>query len=510
MVPEGFTQTKDLTGQALPDATINIIDLTTGAIIATTTTDATGYYQVAVPPGGPDLLEAVKGSVKLEQITCQVEVGIEYDLGTADCVSTSAALIAQAMMDAGDNPADINCADIIADSNFDDVSGIVCATIKAGGDPTVSAAVQQAVEDFLNPPASASTPNPTPTPLSDAKAITAFDFKALEPNVIGAIDEGAKTIALTVPFGTNVNALVPTIVHTGKSVSPASGEEKDFTSPVIYSVTADDTSTQAYLITVTEAAAVIDIAAIPGVTVPATGATPVTTITPTAQYAGTVAWSVAWNPDDLFQSLVFYIATITLTPKSGFILTGVAEDFFTVAGAVATNPIDSGEVTARFLVVGASYGGGKVAYILQSGDPGYVAGEQHGLIATTDDQSNIVWATTTNDSDAVPGGTLITIGSGSANTDKIIVQNGAGSTYAAGLARAYDGGGYSDWFLPSKNELNKLYDNRVAIGGFADRLYWSSSETIAEYAWSQDFLNGDQYGGYDKYNTFRIRAVRAF
>ena len=162
MVPEGTTQAKDLTGQALPDATINIIDLTTGAIIATTTTDATGYYQVAVPPGGPYLLEAVKGSVKLEQITCQVEVGIEYDLGTADCVSTSAALIAQAMMDAGDNPADINCADIIADSNFDDVSGIVCATIKAGGDPTVSAAVQQAVEDFLNPPAT--TPSPAPTP----------------------------------------------------------------------------------------------------------------------------------------------------------------------------------------------------------------------------------------------------------------------------------------------------------------------------------------------------------
>ena len=60
MVPEGTLKAKDLVGQTLPDATVNIIDLTTGAIIATTTTDATGHYQVSVPPGGPYLLEAVK------------------------------------------------------------------------------------------------------------------------------------------------------------------------------------------------------------------------------------------------------------------------------------------------------------------------------------------------------------------------------------------------------------------------------------------------------------------
>ena len=67
IVPEGSAQTKDLTGQALPDATVNIIDLSTGDIIATTTTDANGYYQVFVPAGGPYLLEAVKDGVKLEQ-----------------------------------------------------------------------------------------------------------------------------------------------------------------------------------------------------------------------------------------------------------------------------------------------------------------------------------------------------------------------------------------------------------------------------------------------------------
>jgi len=163
LVPEGTILSKDLTGQALPDATVNIINLETGAIIATATTDANGYYQISVDAGGPYLLEAIKGEVKLQQITPQVELGKEYDLGTTDCTTTAAALIAQAMMDAGDNPADIDCASIMADPNFNDVSNIVCNTIQAGGDPTVSVAIQQAVEDFLNPPAPAPAPAPAPT-----------------------------------------------------------------------------------------------------------------------------------------------------------------------------------------------------------------------------------------------------------------------------------------------------------------------------------------------------------
>jgi len=69
IVPEGSVQTKDLTGQALPDATVNIIDPATGDIIATTTTDVNGYYQVFVPAGGPYLLEAIKDGIKVQQVT---------------------------------------------------------------------------------------------------------------------------------------------------------------------------------------------------------------------------------------------------------------------------------------------------------------------------------------------------------------------------------------------------------------------------------------------------------
>jgi uncharacterized repeat protein (TIGR02543 family) len=98
-------------------------------------------------------------------------------------------------------------------------------------------------------------------------------------------------------------------------------------------------------------AAVIDIAAIPGVTAPVTGAVPVATITATAQYTGTVAWAPAANP---FAGSTVYTATITLTPTAGYTLTGVAANFFTVAGATATNAADSGVVSAVFPATAAA------------------------------------------------------------------------------------------------------------------------------------------------------------
>jgi len=91
---------------------------------------------------------------------------------------------------------------------------------------------------------------------------------------------------------------------------------------------------------------VVDIAAIPGVTAPSGGATPVTAITATAQYTGTVSWAPAHDP---FQGETAYTATITLTAKEGFTFTGVAANFFTVSDATTvTNAADSGEVTAVF------------------------------------------------------------------------------------------------------------------------------------------------------------------
>jgi len=86
-----------------------------------------------------------------------------------------------------------------------------------------------------------------------AKAMTAFSFAS--PAAEGVINEAAGTVAVTLPSGTSPTALTPTIVHTGASVSPASGVARDFTTPVTYLVTAADGSTKAYRVTVTIASA---------------------------------------------------------------------------------------------------------------------------------------------------------------------------------------------------------------------------------------------------------------
>ncbi len=68
--------------------------------------------------------------------------------------------------------------------------------------------------------------------------------------------------------------------------------------------------------------------------------------------------------------------------------------------------------------------------------------------------------------------------------------------------------GYSDWFLPDKEQLNQLYLQRDAVGGFADDIYWSATEYDANYAWTKGFDDGDQKG-YSKDFSGRVRAVRA-
>lgn len=86
---------------------------------------------------------------------------------------------------------------------------------------------------------------------------------------------------------------------------------------------------------------------------------------------------------------------------------------------------------------------------------------------------------------------------------------------AANLANAYAGGGKTDWFLPSKDELNELYILRNIVGGFErrpggeDPYYWSSSQHSLDRAWYQHFDGYLQADG-DKVFPLRVRPVRAF
>jgi hypothetical protein len=137
------------------------------------------------------------------------------------------------------------------------------------------------------------------------------------------------------------------------------------------------------------------------------------------------------------------------------------------------------------------------------------------LIAAAADQNGgaaMAWSNITNVAvGASAQGTAI--GTGRANTTAIINQVGHTASAAkvcADYTVTVNSVTYDDWYLPSKDELNKLYINRVAIVGFASVYYWSSSEISATNAWSQSFATGIPDGGAKKGYSGRVRAVRAF
>ena len=167
--------------------------------------------------------------------------------------------------------------------------------------------------------------------------------------------------------------------------------------------------------------------------------------------------------------------------------------------------------------LGDPYQGGIIFYILQVGDPGYDANVQHGFIAALSDQSTgAPWGCLGTEIGA--GAQGIALGTGKTNTAAII----AGCTtigIAAQLCSSLNSGGYTDWYLPSFNELTQLYNNQSYVGNLGINVaYWSSSEyyggstfNAQNLAYVFGFYSSGSGGGPDtKANTYNVRAIRSF
>jgi uncharacterized protein YjdB len=123
--------------------------------------------------------------------------------------------------------------------------------------------------------------------------------------------------------------------------------------------------------------------------------------------------------------------------------------------------------------------------------------------APSDLSTAMAWC---NDVSSAVGANGYVVGTGNANT---VAMDTACTSGAGQSAADYTNNGYSDWYLPSLNELTEMFDRRVAIGGFATASYWSSSEENGEFAKRLGFPDGGM-SGHVKYQGFRVRPVRAF
>ena len=178
--------------------------------------------------------------------------------------------------------------------------------------------------------------------------------------------------------------------------------------------------------------------------------------------------------------------------------------------AYATNSVGTAygeQITFKTLSsisLGQEYGGGIIIYIDNTG--------QHGLIAAKTDQiSSIQWY---NGSFVITGATDKSIGSGQDNTNKIISALGQGD-YAASLCDKLSLNGYSDWFLPSQNELTELLKSYEVLGINKYDYYWSSTDSgctspgiSGGCAYCRSYSNGASWEGVNSKN--KVRAIRKF
>jgi hypothetical protein len=215
-----------------------------------------------------------------------------------------------------------------------------------------------------------------------------------------------------------------------------------------------------------------------------------------------------------------YYLGIELNTGTSYVAMGTTQ-LLSVPYALHANTANSTTSNSGGLThyVGELFGGGIVVSVWKTN------GVEHGLIASLNDLSAGIQWTIPAFQDIEIGPSAQSTRDGLANTNAIVAQAGAGTSYAAGLCKAYNAGGFNDWYLPALNEL-KQCDNSFQIvnevlgdtNGFQVSntvffIYWSSTESASGNAWGK-VLGGGFTDCFlcneGKFGNRLVRAVRRF
>jgi hypothetical protein len=268
-LPGTGSSSKDITGYTpIPGATVTVID--SEGNTHTTLTDSNGFYSfgnISVKANAIiNVTKDIEGGGKIvfmEVIPKTLSPEENFYAGIADAESTALALVIEALINLGQPQEEIDLEEIISVSGFASLEEAVRQAQSNNQDILILSSIitqAQAIADYIvNPPSP--TPSPTPVP-SSAKEITVCKFEAgkntaLSADVAGTIDSTNYTVSLTVPYGTGVTSLVATFTlskgataKVGADPQTSGTTPNDFTSPVTYTVTAEDDSTQNWIVNV--------------------------------------------------------------------------------------------------------------------------------------------------------------------------------------------------------------------------------------------------------------------
>lgn len=166
--------------------------------------------------------------------------------------------------------------------------------------------------------------------------------------------------------------------------------------------------------------------------------------------------------------------------------------------------------------IGEHYSGGVIFYLFQPNDNRYVNGELHGIVASDSDLGQYKFGCSGNEIQ----GSIYFVNNekvGFAEENTTVIRNSCGGNTGAIMCYNSTKAGYTDWWLPTLNELELMFEYRDLIGGFniSNQLpeqysrYWSSTEVNANLSWDRTFTGSGTGGGADVADKSLLRSVRA-